>query len=104
MSADSSTLSWLVPTHCQQRLHAVHYWYGLGYGLGYLVWVWIWYLFLSPERRTADGWIYPFLNWNNSTWPLFYLAIPLMWVLLDTRMPIIWHGWAHGCERAGTRW
>ena len=81
MSADSSTLSWLVPTHCQQRLHAVHYWYGLGYGLGYLVWVWIWYLFLSPERRTTDGWIYPFLDWNRPTWPLFYLAIPLMCAL-----------------------
>ena len=52
---------------------------GWCYALFYLFWVWAWYLWLSPNRRTEDAWIYPFLNWNQPGWPIFYFGIPVFW-------------------------
>ena len=67
----------------------VHHWYGWCYALFYLFWVWAWYLWLSPNRRTEDAWIYPFLNWNQPGWPIFYFGIPVFWC--DSALQVL-HG------------
>ena len=59
------------------QLLPVHVWYGFTYALLYLIWVWAWYLWVSRDRRTDEGWIYPFLNWNQAGWPIFYFGIPV---------------------------